>query len=441
MMSSDDITKNSTESKLVAAISDPRVVRLFAEVAGQQYARGIKPRPSLIGGALSNGYDPDGAADVNRDRLRETHRARADAARSRVYGVRFRDILRESISVRSVVQGLLYFDDVSLFFGPSSAGKSAFMIDLACRVAAGQMLHGRNVLRGLVIYVAAEAGASCLSRIMAWKLHYKLEDADLPLVVVPVAIDLSQLDKVDVAALVALIKVEATTYGEPPVLVVIDTVRDVLAGGDEDKAAVISELIKVGRHIGQQLGGAHVALIHHIGKDATRGPRGTYVFMASPDVRASFERIEDVTRVETEKVRDGQTGVFCGFRCLPVDMGITDEWGAPITRVVADPCDPPVKAAKAGKLTDTEKRALEILHKLITEAGKSVVGNTRVMIPEEQWRAACKEAKLSTGKSRNAEGEAFRAARDKLAEKEIIGLRETMVWLIAVEDRHAEAIN
>jgi hypothetical protein len=285
------------------------------------------------------------------------------------------------------------------------------------------MVNGKNVTQGLVVIVAAEAPGSWLSRIVAWKEHHDMQDARLPLIVIPEAINLAKWNEGDTNRLIKTI--EAAANGYRVVLIVIDTVVIVLSGADEDKAEVIAAFIDNKRRIGRAVGGAHVAGIHHTGKDPARKARGSYVFLTNPDTSIEYIKESWGTKVFVEKQRDGKDGyAFCGFRLMPVRIG-TNKFGTPIERVVIKPCDVP---AAAEQLTDQEKLALNILCRLIDTEGKQWEGSTLRTIEIKRWREECDALGLSDGKSADAARKAFNRARAGLKEKEQTGENEGLVW-------------
>ena len=74
-----------------------------------------------------------------------------------------------NLDSRAIVKGLIEPGGFGLIYGPSGSGKSFFTADIAQCVATGQPWRGRKTERKLVVYVAAEAGASILRRFVAWR--------------------------------------------------------------------------------------------------------------------------------------------------------------------------------------------------------------------------------------------------------------------------------
>lgn len=164
-------------------------------------------------------------------------------------------------------------------YGASNTGKSYVALDMAFRVARGEPWIGRKTKQGLVVYVAAEGREGFKRRIAAYKKHYGAPD--IPFALVPCPIDL-QSDKADTKALIRLVQEEEAHYGQKCVLVVIDTLARAMAGGDENTAT------DMGRFVGHcdritEATNAAVHVIHHTGKDASRGARGSSALRAATD--------------------------------------------------------------------------------------------------------------------------------------------------------------
>src|SRR3990172_6630847 len=109
----------------------------------------------------------------NADRGAET--LDAAAKRSKAKGQRFPrvwiDDATADIDADYLVKGIVERGKLCVIYGPAGDGKTFFTADLAGHIAAGIPWRGRCVRSGLVVYVAAEAGASILRRFFAWREH------------------------------------------------------------------------------------------------------------------------------------------------------------------------------------------------------------------------------------------------------------------------------
>jgi hypothetical protein len=91
---------------------------------------------------------------------------------------------------------------MAVIYGESNSGKTFFATDLALHVAAGRPWRGRAIEGGLVVYLALEGSLGIRNRITAWRDEMGLGDYDLPFIVVPVSVNLLNVDA-DAAAVIA----------------------------------------------------------------------------------------------------------------------------------------------------------------------------------------------------------------------------------------------
>ena len=76
-------------------------------------------------------------------------------------------------------------------------------------------------------------------------------------------------------------------------------------------------------------------LIHHSGKDSTKGARGWSGLRAAADAEIEVVRANDDRAATFTKVKDGQDGAEFGFRLSPVVVGFDDD-GDEITSCVLE---------------------------------------------------------------------------------------------------------
>lgn len=262
---------------------------------------------------------------------------------------------------KPLIKGLLDCGAMSVLYGASNVGKTFVALDLAFHVAAGLPWRGRSTTKAAVVYVAAEAGRGIHRRVAALRQHYAAEIAALEargesvtLSIVPCPIDLRD-DKGDTEALIGLIKAAAAAMGAEPGLVFIDTLSRAIAGGDENSSVDMGAFVK---HADRLRGAtkAHTSVVHHSGKDTSKGARGHSLLRAAADTEIE---IAD-GRIEVTKQREMEGGQVIGFRLKEVILG-ADPDGDIITscvlaeRVVDDDGLP--------ALTEEEKQWDELLLK------------------------------------------------------------------------------
>jgi len=176
--------------------------------------------------------------------------------------------IRPSLISNYLIKGVVYRETNVLMIGDSGAGKTFLAVDMSLCVAAGLPWRGRKTKRGLVIYCAAEAGASIARRVEAWRLNHQVFDADFAVRTLP----LNLLDQAGAAKLIDLCAQVARERG-PISMIVVDTVSRSMPGADENSAETMTEYVRVCDSL-RAATGAAVVLVHHKGKDSSRGARG-----------------------------------------------------------------------------------------------------------------------------------------------------------------------
>ena len=90
----------------------------------------------------------------------------------------------------------------------------------------------------------------------------------------------------------------------------------------------------------QRLTAGLVVVVHHTGKDATKGLRGHLSLFAALDAAVEVTREGDRREWKVAKAKHGQDGAGHPFRLETVDLGEDDE-GEPVTSCTIEPDDSP----------------------------------------------------------------------------------------------------
>lgn len=240
------------------------------------------------------------------------------------------DHLTTSEGPRDFVEGLLTEGGASVIYGPSNCGKSFWILDLAAHVATGNSWrHGEiEIDQGAVVYVALEGTHGLRNRIEAMKREEILTPgAPLFVCMSPVSL----LDPTHADKLAETVREAARQSSLPCRLVVLDTMARAMAGGDEnsgkDMTSAVASIDAV-----KQATGAHVAIVHHCGKDEARGARGHSSLRAAVDteIEVSKPEGERITTVRVTKQRDLERGEAMPFSLKVIELG-TDRRGKAIT--------------------------------------------------------------------------------------------------------------
>lgn len=222
------------------------------------------------------------------------------------------------------IKGLVPCGELVMVFGPSQSGKSFMALSLGMAIATGTPWREHRVHQGRVVYIIAEGRGGFIDRIKAHAEYFDVDLNAVDLYVIPATPNF--LQSKDVKDLIAAIK----PY--KPAVIIIDTWAQVTAGGDENS----------GEDMGKALGhckamhyatGATPIIIHHSGKDSSKGARGWSGVHGAADAILDINRSDDDRVMSVVKMKDGSEGKEYGFRLQTVRLG-EDEDGDDITSCV-----------------------------------------------------------------------------------------------------------
>ncbi len=160
-----------------------------------------------------------------------------------------------------------------VLYGPPKSAKTFLALDVGLSVASGAgSVHGLGCDRGRVLYVLAEGGAKMMgNRARAWLAR---EDVESPpdFALFPYSVSLGNRRSVD-----DLLELAGTDWD----LVVFDTLARCM-DGDENSVKDMNLAIRGCDRIRERTGAA-VMLVHHSGKDQSKGMRGSTALLGAVD--------------------------------------------------------------------------------------------------------------------------------------------------------------
>jgi hypothetical protein len=248
-----------------------------------------------------------------------------------------------------VVDGLIPDRGVTVIYGASGSFKSFIGLELAASVASGCAAFGKfPVKQGDVVIAAGEAPhALARKRMPAWKQARGISKS-IPLGMFRAVPNVSNSSEVQ--AFIASIK----KAGMNPKLVIIDTVARAMPGLDENDAVGAGQLIQASEQISRELGCA-VILIHHSGKDETKGMRGSSAIPAGADAIFKVKRSPDSLAVSLscEKMKDADEPPRIHLRGELVAGSLVFSAITEVEYVQASRTNPPLSPATVGKALQT----------------------------------------------------------------------------------------
>ncbi len=228
------------------------------------------------------------------------------------------------------IKGVLPRAELALIIGESGAGKSFLAWDIAAAIDQGQSWRGFKTKKGRVVYVIAEGAGFFHQRIVAYHQHHSLSLDQLQIGVISDSPNL--LLKEEVKSLLQSVK----AFGQADVIV-IDTFAQATPGANENSAEDMGTALANCKAL-HRATGALIVLVHHVGKDETRGARGWSGIKAAADAEITVAKREGMRTATISKMKDAPDGLVLPFRLLDVDLG-RDEDGERITSCVIEHLD------------------------------------------------------------------------------------------------------
>ena len=325
--------------------------------------------------------------------------------------------------LRWMVHGVLPVEGLAALYGPSGAGKSFLVLDLAASIAGGHNdWFGRRVTQHPVTYCALEGEAGMGKRVSAWSQHHQ---KPVPEALRFVAQSFNLLAEGDIIDLAKAVR----AAGSAPGLVIIDTLNRAAPGADENSSVDMGNLIAAAKRL-QKLTGGLVLLVHHSGKDPTKGLRGHSSLYAALDGAIEVSKMDGRREWSVAKSKDDETGQVQPFSLEVVAVG-HDHDGQEITSCVVV-ADDSRGAAKRVKLPQggNQKIAMDTLSQPLRESkvfgqGAAPSGRPCLRLDEAVVMVADKmpcEAKRRT--------ERAQSALNALVAKNIYGVKEGWLWRV-----------
>lgn len=326
------------------------------------------------------------------------------------------DFASQVRSVSWIVKDFLPKATLGVLFGESGSGKTFASYDLCAAVCRGIEWNGKRVTKGRVLYVVAEGVAGFVNRIKAYCHQQGIKPSDIDMDVIS---DLTPnlLEPAQITDLIKDIK-QREAYD----LIVMDTFAQVMPGANEnsgeDVGKALAECKRIHRHTG-----AMVLLVHHSGKDASKGARGWSGLRAAADVELEVLRSDELRSISVTKLKDGQDGANIGFKLHTVILG-EDEDGDDITSCIVEYTNTGRATKEKGATVGPKERQILMVLNEVFGLGT----DQKMALPEIIEAAAAQLAPPVDGKRDNRKRDVSRCI-DSLSAKNYLFVENGMVNL------------
>lgn len=211
--------------------------------------------------------------------------------------------------VRWLVDRVLAFLGVVLWWGAPQTGKTAMLIDLMFCVVLGLPWAGRIVEQGNVLVVCLEGQGGFRLRVLAAETHRDVKLGDRAVFVEEPMNLLVLADVIGIAKLARRHDVK---------LIIVDTLSASIAGTGDDSSNRDMALLISHVKLLVDWTGATVIVVHHTGRDPNATmERGASVLRGNVDTSIRTATSGDHFVWEVVKQRDGPKGVTGRFEILP----------------------------------------------------------------------------------------------------------------------------
>ena len=300
--------------------------------------------------------------------------------------------------------GLITAHGLSMIYGPPGSGKSFISLDMALCQAHGIDWQGIETKQGDVLYIAGEGVGGLGKRVKAWKSTHGLGTSG-HFHMLPMAVNMR--DQGEVEKLIR--SIDRLDRKWPAVY--IDTLARAMLGADENSSTesglVISAADAIRNHVQ-----CAVVFVHHSGKAAERGARGSSAILGAVDTSVVVSKDENYITMRVEKQKDAEPMDDITLEMTPI-ASISGS-SVVLTRLDGDAV--PKKERKAKPASGRQEHAFMALQNLIIDMGQK-------RVPIAAWNDAHK------GKSPDLTPEQRNTARQALQDKGLVVVDNFMCWI------------
>ena len=247
---------------------------------------------------------------------------------------------------RWIIKHVLPEAELVVLYGASGSGKTFMALDMAGAIARGLPWRGKRTKQGRVVYIAAEGAGGFRNRMQAYAMQHEVDLNTLNIGVINAAPNF--LEKIDALDVVRSIKASGGAD-----VVVVDTFAQVMPGGNENAGEDMGKAMSHCKGI-HRATGAVVILVHHAGKDSSKGARGWSGLRAAADAELEVVRTPTGRMMRLSKQKDGEDEIEWGFDLEVVQIGVDEDLEAITSCVVIEAAVPAVGGVASRKLGPVE---------------------------------------------------------------------------------------
>ena len=347
------------------------------------------------------------------------------------------DPVDEFLVDNQLVEGLIASGDIAVLYGAPKTGKSFLAVDLAVALSNGDGWFDRAVSPAKVLYWAGEDFSGLIARRTACARHkggcgvFSIDND-------PLSLAPSQAtDTVDALATILRYELAPSRLEDPndyvslPPVLIIDTWAMLTASMDENSGKDMSAAMAALRELQARVSNLTIIIIHHAGKDGSRGMRGHSSLLAAVDVAIEVDKSsKGLGRWTVRNARRNPTGATGQFRLKPVSLpaGALSVAGTQLKTCILEETD---VVGEGITLSDKTVQALDRLKSLEGgNAGKPCEGAPHGVAVKTAFFKDHLKATVFDQPSDDARRKAADRAVTQLIKAGKIGRLEDLVWTV-----------
>ncbi|MBT9461309.1 MAG: AAA family ATPase [Rugosibacter sp.] len=318
-----------------------------------------------------------------------------------------------------ILKNVLTRNSISAAYGPSGSGKTFLAYAMAFAISDDEDFFEYRVAPCDVLVISLEGQSGLAQRVQAQRKRGS-NGSRIKFTTAPLSLNFAD----DIDALIATAHDHEIHDG----LIILDTLNAAMVGLDENSSTDMGRAVAALKRLRDETGCA-VMVIHHSGKDSSKGLRGHSLLHAALDSVIEVSREGDRRSWKLTKSKDGADGEEHPFRLEVVELG-TDDDGDIITSCAVAP-DEDAKPGTRSRLPKGGNQriiwnALGELLRASTHFGKGGAPALRPCV-DIAFAVAELAPRLAVDSSRQTER--TRQAITGLAASGVIELRSGWIWI------------
>jgi hypothetical protein len=333
-------------------------------------------------------------------------------------------------------------------YAPPASYKSFISLDLAEAIATGRDWMGYRIpKKGAVLYICGEGHGGMGARVKACKIQNKSPDG-ANLYIIRAQLNLRSSPE-DFAELLDAINDLIAEIDEPLEIIILDTLMRMSGGNfnensSEDMGAFITQAGKL-----QEIFECALMVIHHSGKDVTKGLRGHSSLLGAVDTELEIQRQDSVINssdasvignaiLTVSKQKDGADSIQIGIEIVLVEIGTSDLGFEVLTSLAIRQNQDIASSTQKGSKNNAgsggnQRLEMDSLMKVIKAKAsyREVDGTSRYGVALDDWRAEFWSMKGCTDEDKASFKKAWLRARERLVSVNKIVIGDNWVWLKA----------